>query len=148
MDEGQGVLLPRALFDVLCLKHEGLVLCLGAEHDVIDSASVAKAAGPGTDPVFVLAVFQTLLIPFTENLIDVVHDLPIHQVPGFHNGHAWVHMHGGTAHVICIAHPDHAGVRNVRPDDGILSIQHGRNSFAGSISKEKPPLMLNSWAEV
>ena len=49
-------------------------------------------------------------------------------------------MHGGAGHVIYVPNSDHAGVRDIRPDDGVVDICHGLVSSTpeGQIADLKP----------
>ena len=67
------------------------------------------------------SVQQAGLVITFEFIIQIRNDFPVDQVGAVHNRHAGQQMHGGTCHVVIVAHPDDIRIGNVAVDDRIGS---------------------------
>ncbi len=120
MGELQHGAFPRPVLNVFRFEDECPAFGLRTEGHIENTVVVSQAAGPRTSAVFVLAVAQSLGIAGAQNIINIIDNFPVHQVGRFHDGNTWVHVHGGTGHVIGVPHPDHAGIGDIGPDNRVL----------------------------
>src|SRR4030095_4769230 len=66
---------------------------------------------------------QVQFVHIIKDVVGVAHQLPVHEVRGFHDRQSRTHVHRGAAHVVHVAHSNHRHVRHVGKDDRISSLR-------------------------
>ena len=121
MCEAYGRPVPWPVFYVSGPECEGLAGSLGTEHYIENPVVISQATGPRAFSVFVLTIAERLRVAGSQNVIDVIDNLPVNEIGGLHDRNARIHVHRGTGHVVGISDSDDTRIRNVSPDNRVLS---------------------------
>ena len=119
---------PGAVFDVGGLVNVGLIGAIAAEEGVEHAVLIAQTGRPLAMCVIMLAVREILDIAVRIGVIDIVADLPGHQVIGLHDRRTRREVHGRAHHVIGITNTDDIRIRYIRPDKRVRNSRLRRRS--------------------
>ena len=119
---------PRTFFYIFRSIYIGLPGSAWECRYIIHIIMIANTACPCSASISIFSIIQVQYIYISQNIIAVIHQLPVHKIFWPHNGDSRSHVHGRTTHIVSISHPDYRHI-------GYIGINHrisGRASLAQS----------------